>query len=139
MDNSTLYIVIVGLILIFFLLRKKDVLKSRKVLESYTARLEPVEKNEYVAGGEGGFKRVYYQDGNSELKLRIYGTNLPARSSVKLNINGYTVKEIKTSRGGAYLDMDSRKGISVPLVSRDDVIEIIYDGKAILKGTTIRN
>jgi|GEM_PF-7126931 len=139
MENNILYIVVVAAILISLFLRKKAVFKSRKVLESYSAKLEPVETNEYVAGGEGGFQRTYYQDGNSVLKLRIYGTNLPARSSVKLNINGYTVKEIKTSRGGAYLDMDSRKGISVPLVSRGDTIEIIFDGKPILIGTTIRN
>ena len=138
MDNTTFYIIVAGLILVYLIFRKKDILKSRKVLESYSAKLEPVETNEYVAGGEGAFRRIYYQDGNSELKLRIYGTNLPARTTIMLNINGYTIREIKTSRGGAYLDLDSRKGISVPLVSRGDMIEIIFDGKTVLSGTTVR-
>lgn len=138
MENLIVYIVILSVLILLIAYRLKPLFRSRNIVDFYIADLEPVNVNEYVSGGSGRLERLYYEDGNSELILKLSGTDLPRGSTLKLNVNGYTVREISYYKGGASLKMDSRDGTSVPYIANGDRIEIILDGNPILSGISQR-
>lgn len=138
MDDLLIYIFILSALFFLVAYRFKPLFRSRNIVDYYIAKLEPVNVNEYVSGGTGRLERIYYEDGNSELMLKLSGTDLPRGSTLKLNVNGYTVREIGYFKGGASFKMDSRNGTSVPYITNGDRIEIMLDGNPILGGFSER-
>ncbi len=139
MTGIGIYLIILALLILLIFYRLRPLFRTRRVIEHYTAVLLPVDNNEYVSAGKGELRRVYYEDGNSELKLKLSGTDFHAKSTLKLNINGYTITEFRASKGGAYLKMDSRDGTSVPYLGNGDRAEVIFEDFPVLSGTIKRN
>lgn len=139
MTGIDVYLIILAGLILFIFYRLKPLFRTRRIIENYRAELLPVDNNEYVSGGSAVLQRVYYEDGNSELRLSLYGTDFPGNSTLKLNVNGYTITEFRTYKGGAYLKMNSDDGISVPYVGNGDKAEIIFEDAPVLSGIIERN
>lgn len=138
MNSTELYVIVLSALAVLIIYRLRPLFSPRRIIEYYGAILTPVDDNEYVAGGKGELERVYFEDGNSELKLKLYGTDFPGRAGLKLNVNGYTIHEVKTYRGGAYIRLDSRDGSSVPYIGNGDKVELLFNETPVLAGIVKR-
>lgn len=134
MPGTEIYILILALLLLLIIRRITPLFINSRITEYYSANLAPTEVNEYISNGKGRIERIYYEDGNSELRMRLNGTDFPAGTRLKINVNGYTIREIQSRNGDAYMKIDSRDGLSVPYIGNGDVVEILLVDRPVMKG-----
>lgn len=125
-------IIIAAIVIAIIILMAKG---GRRITEDFEAKLAPTNANEFSRSGRGEVERELYSDGNAELKLQFSGTNIPEGSSVKLLINGDYVKDFLVNKGRVYEKINSKTGVTVPIVKAGDIVEVIFNEEVILSGT----
>lgn len=137
MEAKYIFISLAVLLFFYLLVKIKKVSNNANILEFYRSDLQPAkqeDENQYAAESSGEAESILYTDGSSRFILRVYGTDLPRGSFIRLFISGYMVREIKTSGGTFYYDTGKSRVSGIPHVREDEHIELKYEGNTILQG-----
>jgi len=110
--------------------------RIRNVLQEYEVKLSPSDPGSsiapHAAQGKGEWK--VYGDGTQRCKVRVSGLNLPEGVVLHVFVNGQPIGEMAVQRGAARYKRESERGEYVPLVDLNQVLQVSYNGQAILEG-----
>jgi hypothetical protein len=111
-------------------------MRIRSVLEEFEVKLQPLPMDNSAASsarGKGEWKT--YEGGSRQCKLSISNLNLPEGTELQLTVNGRIIGEMTVERDSARFRRETERGEFVPHVQADQMLQIVWDGKAILEGT----
>jgi hypothetical protein len=110
--------------------------RIRSVLQEYEAKLSPsypgTSTTAQAARGKGEWK--VYGDGTRRCKVRVSGLNLPEGAVLHVAVSGQPIGEMVVRRGAARYGRESERGEYVPAVDLNQVLQVSYNGQAILEG-----
>lgn len=107
----------------------------RRIIEEYEADLYRVPTPKLFRRAMGELERKTFADGEELLEIGFHGIDVPDGSRVSVVIDGASVCNVEVERGRARLDLSSEDGHAVPAVGNGDVVEIQFEGQALLRGT----
>lgn len=110
-------------------------MRIRNVIEEFEVMLSPTVSAPVSASsarGKGEWK--LYADGTRKCKLSITHLSLPEGTHLHIAVNGRHAGEMPIQNGTARFRRETEKGEFVPAVQRDEVLQILLDGDAILEG-----
>jgi hypothetical protein len=110
--------------------------RIRNVLQEYEAKLTVSKPGSAItpdsAQGKGEWK--VYGDGTQRCKVRVSGLSLPEGVVLHVLVNGQPIGEMMVERGAARYKRESERGEYVPAVDANQVLQVSYNGQAILEG-----
>lgn len=113
----------------------------RSVVEELEAKLRPVKPHAaaWAPRGLGKAEWKQYGDGSRLGSLVLTGLDLPDGSELELTSAGRPIDRLVVQQGGVRYRRESALGESVPLVERNQLMQVLYQGQVILSGLVYRD
>ncbi len=111
----------------------------RSRVEEFEADLYKVPMPRFFRTEKGELERTTYGDGEEKLEIGFRGVDVPDGQSVGIVIDGKEICQLLVNRGRARHELSNQRGDVVPRVAAGQVVEICYQGKALLRGTFERD
>ena len=117
--------------------------KLRREIDEYEADLYKVQEPSwlnrllglFMQSKHGELEMKVYDDGEREMKFKLYGLNVPDGSTVSAVVDGNAAFEVRVDRGQVRMFFSSARGDSIPIVRNGSVVQIRYGGETLLEGT----
>jgi hypothetical protein len=108
-------------------------MRIRSVREEYEVKLRGLTAEAASARGKGEWKN--YEDGSRQCKVSIHDLKLPEAAQLQLTVNGRIIAELSVEKGSARFRRETERGEFVPHVRANDVLQVTWEGQAMLEGT----
>lgn len=110
------------------------VFKFRNIVEDYEARLQPVDTVRAGINANGKAERELFSNGEEEFDVRVRSLEVPDDSSLNVYLEQQFVGQIVVKNKRGRLRIESRNGITVPVVAAGNKITVMLDGAVLLDG-----
>lgn len=115
----------------------------RREIEEFEADLYKVQEPSWLnrllglftQSKHGELEMKAFDNGEKEMKIKLYGLGVPDGSTVSAVVDGNTAFEIRLDRGQARLFFSSARGDIIPAVRSGSLAQIRHGGETLLEGT----